>query len=247
MANAPVWIYGVNSVFAMLESRPEAILEVYISERKDNWRLSEIGAAAHAADIACTEKPAQALEKITSGGSHQGVAALCRLPACLGERDLKSLCEGAPVFLILDGVTDPANLGACLRSAEACAATAVIVAASNTAELTPAAVKAASGAVGRIPLVRLPNLARAIGLLKQEGVWVVAVHANADRQLREIDCCLPTVFVLGGEGTGLRRRTAELCDASAAISMRGRVENLNVSVAAAICLYEMRRQRDKAT
>ena len=245
MADTPVWIHGINSVLAMVESHPEAVLEIHLAGQPGNRRLSEIRAAARAAGIACAGKSAGAPERLGVGRGHQGVVALCRLPACLGERDIEALCDGTPAFLVLDCVTDPVNLGACLRSAEACAATAVIVPARNAAELTPAAVKVASGAVGRVPLVRVPNLARALGLLKRRGVWVVAARADAGQQLREVNCRLPTAFVLGSEGFGLRRRTVEACDASAAIPMRGRVGSLNVSAAAAICLYELRRQRDR--
>ncbi len=248
MANAPVWIYGINSVLAMVEAHPAAVYEIRVAERIRNARVLQLCAAARAMDIVCREQPAQAFERFAAGRGHQGVAALCRLPAYLGERDLGPLCaepcNDAPAFLILDRVTDPANLGACLRSAEVCAATAVIVPSSNAAELTPAAVKAASGAVGRVPLARVPNLARALGLLQRRGVWIVAAQTGAERRLCEVNCRRPIAFVLGGEGAGLRRRTVELCDYSAAIPMQGKVESLNVSTAAAICLYEMRRQRD---
>lgn len=242
--DAPVWIYGANSVHAVLKSRPRDVVEVCFAERKDNPRLKRLREEAEAAGVTCTTKPARAIERLTDDRNHQGVAALCRLPVCLGERDLAALCTGTPAFLILDRVTDPANLGACLRSAEACGATAVIAPSSNAAALTPATVKVASGAAGRVPFVRVANLARAVGLLKERGVWIVGAAADAGRRLCEINCRRPTAFVMGAEGAGLRRRTAALCDHLAAIPMCGQAESLNVSAAAAICLYEMRRQRD---
>ena len=243
-SDAPVWIYGANSVRAILKSRPRDVVELCLAEHKGNPRLARLREEAEAAGVACTVKPLRTIEGLVGDRGHQGVAALCRLPVCLGERDLAALCVGAPAFLILDRVTDPANLGACLRSAEACGATALVVPANNAVGLTPAAVKVASGAAGRVPFVRVSNLARAIGMLKEQGVWIVGTAADAEQRLCEIDCRRPVAFVMGAEGAGLRRRTTALCDHLAAIPMCGQAESLNVSAAAAICLYEMRRQRD---
>ena len=248
---AQVWIYGVNAVGAIVETCPETIVKLCAAGRPNNPRLSRLHKQALKAGVACSFVAGQAVDRLVGNGVHQGVAALCVLPECLGEQDLKPLCAppGADelLFLILDCVTDPVNLGACLRSAEVFGATAVVVPSDKSARLTPAAVKAASGAVGRVPIVRASNLARAITLLKKEGVWIVGAWAQAEQPLHKIDCRRPVAFVLGAEGAGLRRRTAGLCDHFAAIPVRGRVESLNVSAAAATCLYEAGRQRGQET
>ena len=243
MAEVPIWIYGIHSVLAMINSQPRSLLEVRLVEGKSNPRLHQLMRAAQAADIRCRFDPVQVLDQLADKRNHQGVAALCRLPACLGERDLRPLCAGTPIFLILDQVTDPLNLGACLRSAEAFAVTAVVIPTDHSAELTPAATKAASGALGRVPLVRVANLARAMTLMKKHDVWMIGTCADAERPLFDIDLCRPVALVMGAESSGLRRRTADLCDDFGAIPMTGRVESLNISAATAVGLYEIKRQR----
>ena len=242
---APVWIYGINSVLALIESHREGVIRVHTAEGGRNPRLESVRLAAQRNAIPCSVKPAQAFDRLVGEFAHQGVMSLCKLPEYLGERDLESLCGGKGIFLLLDQVTDPANFGACLRNAEAFGATAVIVPSKHASQLTPAAVKVASGAVGRIPIVRTANLSRAITRLKKSGVWVVGTFADDGQELSGIDCRRPIAIVLGGEGSGLRRRTAELCDYRATVPLPGKTESLNVSVASAVCLYEIRRQRGK--
>ena len=241
--DAPVWIYGINSVLALIESHREGVIGVYTVQGGKNPRLSTVRQAAKRNDIPCHTKPMQAFERLGSEFAHQGVMSLCKLPEYLGERDLEDLCDDKGIFLILDQVTDPANFGACLRNAEAFGATAVIVPSRNTSQLTPAAVKVASGAVGRIPIVRTPNLSRAITALKKSGVWIVGAVIGAGQELSGIDCRRPIAIALGAEGSGLRKLTAESCDYRATIPLAGKTGSLNVSVASAICLHEIQRQR----
>lgn len=240
---APVWIYGINAVLAMIELAPEKIARIRIAQDSNNSRLSSLRQAAEARGIHYDVKPAQSLHQTVGDHAHQGVAALCSLPEYLGEHDLARLCADTAVFLVLDRVTDPVNLGACLRNAGAFGATAVVVPAGHTAQLTPAAVKVASGAVGRTPIVRVGNLSRAILSMKKSGVWMIGTFADAGQPLCKTDCRRPVAFVLGAEDKGLRRRISVLCDYRVSIPLPGKVESLNVSMASAICLYEMRRQR----
>ena len=241
--DSSIWIYGINSVSSMLELHPERITEIRIAKYSSNPRVIKLSEIAQAAGITCKMTSLQAVEQLAAERGNQGIVALCKLPDCLGERDLKPLCDEKSAFLILDRVTAPFNLGACLRSAAVCAATAMIVPSNNSAELTPAAIKVASGAVGYVPLVRVANLSRAIILLKKLGVWIVGLSTDAEHCVSDIDCRRPTAFVMGAEGAGLRKRTIDLCDYRARIPVYGKVESFNVSVAAGICLYEMRRQR----
>ncbi len=162
------------------------------------------------------------------------------------EADLADrVVAGGTLFLALDGVTDPHNLGACLRSADAAGASAVIVPRDRSASLTPAAAKAASGAAETVPLITVANLARTLRTLREQGMWVVGLAGDTDTVLYQVDLTLPTVLVMGAEGEGLRRLTRETCDHLAAIPMAGSVSSLNVSVAAGIALFEVVRQRTR--
>jgi 23S rRNA (guanosine2251-2'-O)-methyltransferase len=168
------------------------------------------------------------------------------MPAARSESDLEALIagiDGAPFLLILDGVTDPHNLGACLRSADAAGAHAVIAPKDNAVGLTPVAVKVASGAAESVPFVQVTNLARTLDRIKERGIWLIGTADDADATLYETDLQGPLALVLGSEGKGMRRLTRERCDLLLRLPMLGRVESLNVSVTAGICLYEALRQR----
>ena len=179
-------------------------------------------------------------------GSHQGVIALCRPGEALDESLLLKLFEqyGSQVFfLILDGVTDPHNLGACLRSADGAGVHAVIIPKDNAVGLTPVVQKVACGAAESVPLVPVTNLTRTIKKLKSLGIWVVGTTENAGQTIYETNLSGPITLVMGAEGVGMRNLTTKQCDFLANIPMKGQVGSLNVSVAAGICLYEIRRQR----
>ncbi len=238
------WIAGINAVAAALEAGQD-LAEVLIDGKAKNPRLAEIGSAAKAAGIALRFVPLDQIERQAAGARHQGVIARVQSTRIYDERDLEGLIEAAakPLLLILDGVQDPHNLGACLRSAAAAGATAVIVPKDRAATLTPTARKVAAGGAERVPLVRVTNLARCMKELQDAGIWIVGLAGEAEASLYSVDLKGPIAIAMGGEGEGLRRLTREHCDYLAKIPMASGMESLNVSVAAGISLFEALRQR----
>jgi 23S rRNA (guanosine2251-2'-O)-methyltransferase len=186
------------------------------------------------------------LDERVPGVSHQGVVAEMTVAAALSENELPQFLDGLgkpPLLLILDGVQDPHNLGACLRSADAAGVDAVILPKDRSAPLNATARKVACGAAETVPVVRVTNLARTLRAIRDAGVWLYGAAGEAQQALYDVDLSGPVALVLGGEGKGLRRLTREHCDALMAIPLAGSVSSLNVSVAAGICLFEARRQR----
>lgn len=238
------WIAGINAVAAALEAGQD-LAEVLIDGKAKNPRLAEIGSAAKAAGVALRFVPLDQIDRQAAGARHQGVIARVQSTRSYDERDLEGLIEAAakPLLLILDGVQDPHNLGACLRSAAAAGATAVIVPKDRAATLTPTARKVAAGGAERVPLVRVTNLARCMKDLQDAGIWIVGLAGEAEASLYSIDLKGPMAIAMGGEGEGLRRLTREHCDYLAKIPMASGMESLNVSVAAGISLFEALRQR----
>jgi 23S rRNA (guanosine2251-2'-O)-methyltransferase len=196
-----------------------------------------------AAGIKLVMTDAQRLQRMTGEVPHQGVVASCAPAAELRLDDLLERVSASTLLLLLDGVTDPRNLGACLRTADAAGADAVIVPRDRSAPMTAVVAKASAGASESIPLISVTNLARAMAELKEAGVWIAGAAGEADKTLYELDLKGPIAWALGAEGEGLRRLTRERCDWLARIPMAGQVESLNVSVATGICLFETRRQR----
>jgi 23S rRNA (guanosine2251-2'-O)-methyltransferase len=189
------------------------------------------------------------LDRVVPGVNHQGVAARSATPTAGNERDLDDLLDRLvePAFLlVLDGVQDPHNLGACLRTCDAAGAHAIIAPRDNAVGLTPAACKVASGAAGRVPYIQVTNLARTLRRLQEQGVWLVGTAGEAETSLFDADLRGPLALVMGGEERGLRRLTREHCDLLVSLPMIGRVESLNVSVATGVALYEALRQRTRA-
>lgn len=238
------WIAGINAVAAALEAG-QGLAEVLIDGKAKNPRLAEIGSAAKSAGIALRFVPLDQIERQAAGARHQGVIARVQSTRIYDERDLEGLIGAAakPLLLILDGVQDPHNLGACLRSAAAAGATAVIVPKDRAATLTPTARKVAAGGAERVPLVRVTNLARCMKDLQDAGIWIVGLAGEAEASLYSVDLKGPMAIAMGGEGEGLRRLTREHCDYLAKIPMASGMESLNVSVAAGISLFEALRQR----
>ena len=238
------WIAGINAVAAALEAGQD-LAEVLIDGKAKNPRLAEIGSAAKAAGIALRFVPLDQIERQAAGARHQGVIARVQSTRIYDERDLEGLIEASakPLLLILDGVQDPHNRGACLRSAAAAGATAVIVPKDRAATLTPTARKVAAGGAERVPLVRVTNLARCMKDLQDAGIWIVGLAGEAESSLYSVDLKGPMAIAMGGEGEGLRRLTREHCDYLAKIPMASGMESLNVSVAAGISLFEAVRQR----
>ncbi|WP_295542734.1 23S rRNA (guanosine(2251)-2'-O)-methyltransferase RlmB [uncultured Thiohalocapsa sp.] len=237
---------GINSARSALKFGAEQVAELWLDRRRRDQRLAELAGLARDAGVRVRQLDRQALDAAAGGGNHQGVIAWVTGPAARPAQDLDALLAGLehpPLLLILDGVTDPHNLGACLRSADAAGADAVIAPRDKAAGLTPAAVKVASGAAESVPFIQVTNLARVLEQLKAAGVWLMGTAEDAPASLYQTDLTGPLGLVLGGEGSGMRRLTRAHCDVLLHIPMRGRVESLNVSVAAGVCLYEALRQR----
>jgi len=239
-------VFGLHSVGALLARDPANVVELWVQRSRRDERLEDILRAARRAGVTVHPVERRALDGLAPGERHQGVVASCRGLPALGEHDLEPLLdrlEGPPFLLVLDSVQDPHNLGACLRSADAAGVHVVIAPKDRAAGLTPTVRKVASGAAESVPFIRVTNLARALRGLRNRGLWIVGASGEAEAGLFETDLTGPLALVLGGEEKGLRRLTREHCDALAHIPMRGRVESLNVSVAAGICLFEALRQR----
>ncbi|VEA61711.1 23S rRNA (guanosine-2'-O-)-methyltransferase RlmB [Serratia plymuthica] len=238
-------IYGIHAVKALLDNDPQRFLEVFILKGRDDRRLQPLIAELEATGIVIQVANRQWLDEKVEGAVHQGIIARVREGRQYQENDLPSLLESidTPFLLVLDGVTDPHNLGACLRSADAAGVHAVIVPRDRSAQLNATAKKVACGAAENVPLIRVTNLARTLRLLQEMNVWVVGTAGEADHTLFQSKMTGPMALVMGAEGEGMRRLTREHCDELISIPMAGTVSSLNVSVATGICLFEAVRQR----
>jgi 23S rRNA (guanosine2251-2'-O)-methyltransferase len=240
------WIIGINPVEGALANDPLRVREVLIEQGARNPRLASLSDEAKRLGVRVHARPRAMLDKVAGDARHQGVVAAYEAPPPLSDHDLPELVErgGANAFfLVLDGVTDPHNLGACLRSAAAAGVTAVVVPRDRAVGITPVVRRASAGAADRVPLVAATNLARALRSLKDSGVWLTGLAGDAEKSLYEMDFKGPIALVLGSEGEGMRRLTREACDHVVRIPMPGVAESLNVSVAAGIVLFEALRQR----
>jgi len=240
------FVYGIHTVAALVERSPERIDSLLILEGRSDQRMQQLLQAAERAEIRIVRQSREALDKYEV--KHQGVVALLAQQFEYREADLKALIERSanPLLLILDGVTDPHNLGACLRSADAAGVDAVIAPRDNAASLTPVVRKVACGAAEAVPFVQVTNLARTLRDLKEWGVWIVGTAGEADTLIYDQDLTGPIALAMGAEGSGLRRLTREHCDFLVKLPMAGSVSSLNVSVATGICLFEAVRQRRKS-
>jgi 23S rRNA (guanosine2251-2'-O)-methyltransferase len=240
------WIGGIHSVRTALADGGRGLEEIWMEPRREDRRLRELLDLARAAGIPVRQAQPRELDRRMPGINHQGVGARSQLPTAGTEADLAqilgALAESA-FLLVLDGVQDPHNLGACLRTCDAAGVQALIVPKDNAVGLTPVVCKVASGAAGRVPFVQVTNLARTLRWLKDQGVWLIGTDDEAAASLFHADLTGPLALVMGGEERGLRRLTRECCDGLASLPMRGRVESLNVAVATGIALYEALRQR----
>jgi 23S rRNA (guanosine2251-2'-O)-methyltransferase len=240
------FVYGLHAVGAVLERAPERLLELWIAQPRDDVRTRELRARAQNAGVTVQSVGGEALSKLVGDVVHQGAVAAVRPLKGWDEHDLidaLSQVSGDPLLLILDGVTDPHNLGACLRTAEAAGAHAVLIPKDRAASVDGVVRKVAAGAAEFIPVASVTNLARTIDALKGRGIWIVGTDGEATQTLYASDLNRPLALVLGGEGGGMRRLTRERCDFVVRIPMAGCVESLNVSVAAGVALFEARRQR----
>lgn len=239
-------VYGIHAVESLLETDPSVVIELFVAADSDNARVESVIKAADKAGLRAQKRKARELDKLSEDGRHQGVVAVVKARKPLGEKDLAELVAAAgqaALVLVLDGVTDPHNLGACLRSAAAAGATAVVVPKDRAAGSGPVVRRASAGGIERVPLVVAGNLARCLRSLRDAGVWITGLAGEATESLFAIDLKGPTALILGGEGEGMRRLTREHCDHLAKIPMPGEMESLNVSVAAGISLFEAVRQR----
>ena len=240
-------VYGVNPVRELLRAGGEGLAELWLAEGAERPRaFSELERLARERGAKVRTAPRPRLDRLAGGAAHQGVVAVV---ADYRYRDVEDLLAAArerdeqPLLVVLDGVEDPQNLGAVVRSAHALGAHGVILPRDRAAGVTPAAAKASAGAVEHCPVARVANLSRTLELLKEAGVWSVAAVPDGDRALREVDLAGATALVVGGEGEGVRPLVRRTCDFTARIPMAGRLGSLNASAAAAIALYEAARQR----
>ena len=240
-------VYGIHPVRQLLLARPDAVERLYLQSdlgEERRARLADVlGKAGRVMSVSAEE-----LGGLTGTTKHQGVAALVMEAGPLSEgaaRDLLARVE-KPLVLVLDGVQDPRNFGACLRTADAAGAHLVVVARHRNVDITPVVSKVAAGAAEAVPIVQVSNLVRFLEAMKSQGLWIVGTDDAAGTSLYDVDLTTGIALVLGAEGEGLRRLTSERCDHRVSLPMRGTVSSLNVAVAAGICLYECLRQRSAA-
>lgn len=238
-------IYGIHAVKAVLDSDPSRFIEVFILKDRQDSRLQPVLKALSNLGISLQEMGRKALDDKAKGASHQGIIAKVKAGRLYSENDLDDILnnEENPLLLILDGVTDPHNLGACLRNADATGVCAVIAPKDRSAQLNATARKVAVGAAEMIPFVRVTNLARTMRQLQERGVWLVGTAGEATYDIYQAKLTGPLAIVMGAEGDGMRRLTRETCDELISIPMAGSVSSLNVSVATGVCLFEAVRQR----
>jgi len=237
-------VYGVNPVLEALRAR--RVQELRISDRAMSDRIREVMRAALDAAVPVRRVPPADLDRMARGRAHQGVAAELVEVARIDVQTLVDSAAGVPLIVVLDRIEDPQNLGAILRTVDACGADGVVRQTRRAAALGGAAAKASAGAVSHVRIAEVVNIARALEELKEAGVWTVGLATDSTAQYDRLDLTLPTAFVLGAEHGGLRRLVRERCDWVVSIPIRGHVQSLNVAVAAGVVLYEAIRQRQGA-
>jgi len=243
MSSAKV-LFGFHAVGVRLKTAPRSIIEVYADPGRKDARMRQFLDRAAEAGIRVIEADGLRLAKLAGSHGHQGVAA--RVEQLKTTHSLDDLLDGLsepPLLLVLDGVTDPHNLGACLRVADGAGAHAVIAPKDHAVGVNATVAKVASGAAETVPYFMVTNLARTLGELKERSIWCIGTSDDAPRTVYQADLKAPVALVLGAEGAGMRQLTRKTCDELVSIPMRGAVESLNVSVASGVCLYEALRQR----
>ncbi|TFZ03199.1 23S rRNA (guanosine(2251)-2'-O)-methyltransferase RlmB [Ramlibacter rhizophilus] len=242
--SAPKILFGFHAVGVRLKTAPQTVIEVFFDPGRRDARMRQFLERAREAGARLVEADSLRLAKLAGSAGHQGVAARVEpVEVARSLDDLLDALEDPPLLLVLDGVTDPHNLGACLRVADGAGAHAVIAPKDHAVGLNATVAKVASGAAETVPYFMVTNLARTLGELQERNIWCVGTSGDAPRTLYEADLKVPLALVLGAEGAGMRQLTRKTCDELVSIPMRGAVESLNVSVASGICLYEARRQR----
>ena len=239
-------IYGIHAVKAFVSNHPEHLIEVLALKGRDDQRLQPLINEIQRLGISVQFLNRQTLDKKAEGEVHQGIIARIHPLKELNENDLDQILQqqSSPLLLVLDGITDPHNLGACLRTADAAGVSAVIVPKDKSAQLNSTARKVACGAAENVPLIRVTNLSRTLRELQQQhNIWVIGTAGEASETLYQTKLTGPLALVMGAEGKGMRRLTREHCDQLVSIPMAGTVSSLNVSVATGVCLFEIVRQR----
>lgn len=249
MAKKDEIVYGIHAINALLEAAPERFIELWLLKGREDERMLPIINLSRKYGISTQLVSRKVLDEKSEDEQHQGVVARVKIGKVYTENDLDDILALAankgkePFLLILDGVTDPHNLGACLRNADAAGVQAIIVPKDNAVRLTPTVRKVAVGAAESIPLVQVTNLSRSMKALQEKGIWIIGTAGETDTSLYEVKLSGPIALVMGAEGKGMRRLTRENCDQLVKLPMEGMVSSLNVSVASGICLFEMVRQR----
>ena len=238
-------IYGIHAVTALLERQPERFLEAWVLKGREDDRLLPLLNELQRCGVSIQLVTRKTLDDKAEGATHQGIIARIREGTKYDEQDLWALLDQQeqPFLLILDGVTDPHNLGACLRNADAAGVHALVVPRDKSVTLTGTARKVACGAAETVPFIQVTNLARTLRELQERGVWIVGTAGEADHDLYQSKLTGPLALVMGAEGAGMRRLTRENCDELISIPMSGAVSSLIVSVATGVCLFEAVRQR----
>jgi 23S rRNA (guanosine2251-2'-O)-methyltransferase len=240
------FIFGLHAVQSLLKTAPTRVEKLFVLRGRDDQRVQKVLQLAQTQGISWEWQTRKEMDAMCAEGNHQGVIAVAKPGVLQDEGFLYQLLEQSqdPVFLlVLDGVTDPHNLGACLRSADAAGVQAVIIPKDNSAGLTETARKVACGAADSVPLVSVTNLSRCLQKLQELGVWLVGTCGEAKQTIYDLKLTGNLALVMGAEGAGMRRLTREQCDFLAHIPMQGSVSSLNVSVATGVCLFEALRQR----
>lgn len=242
----PFWFYGVNPVFEALRSDRYRVKEVWAIKGKDLTRLKGIIDTAASKGIPIRQVGRPQLDSLTARAPHQGVVGFTDQ---FNYADLEQVLQqgvGSPFLLVLDGIEDPRNLGALIRTADACGIRGVIIPKERSAAITPAVAKSSAGAIFHIPVVRVANIPTIVRKIKERGIWVVGAAAEAQTDLFHQDLSIPLAVVIGGEGRGIRPLIKKECDFLVSIPMKGKVNSLNASVAGSIILYEIIRQREQS-
>jgi 23S rRNA (guanosine2251-2'-O)-methyltransferase len=242
--SSPKVLFGFHAVGVRLKTAPRSIIEIYVDPTRKDARMRQFLDRANEAGARVIEADGMRLAKLAGSHGHQGVAA--RVEVLKAANSLDDLLDGIkepPLLLVLDGVTDPHNLGACLRVADGAGAHAVIAPKDHAVGVNATVAKVASGAAETVPYFMVTNLARTLGELKERSIWCIGTSDDAPRTVYQADLKAPVALVLGAEGAGMRQLTRKTCDELVSIPMRGAVESLNVSVASGVCLYEALRQR----
>jgi len=246
MSNPRV-LFGFHAITVRMKTAPQSIVELHVETQRRDARMRTFAERARDAGIKIVDSDGERLDKLAGSSRHQGVVArveAVKMPHSLDE--VVENIEGPPLLLVLDGVTDPHNLGACLRVADGSGTHAVVAPKDHAVGINATVAKVASGAAETVPYLMVTNLARTLTELKEHDIRIVGTSDDAERTLYDLDLTGPVAFVLGAEGDGMRQLTRKTCDELVRIPMAGAVESLNVSVASAVCLYEALRQRSKA-